>query len=126
MLDTNHSNDVIGVGSANFALHPNITVSEPLLDSNIVVGSSNTNAVKWSINGSAKVTQVDIFYDEYGGLGVDGTPDTADEFLKQIAVDQIAGNGQVDWNNVLDDISGDVVIKVFDSSTPPLLTVFGL
>ncbi|MDP3052352.1 MAG: hypothetical protein Q8N22_00095, partial [bacterium] len=49
-----------------FAMRPVISVSQPVLDQNLVVGS-NSNTIAWSLNGSTKVSFVKLYYSKDGG-----------------------------------------------------------
>jgi len=64
----NPTTDVL-IDSGNFTIYPKLTVSEPLTTTTIDVGSNNANLIKWSLNGSNKVQQVNIYYDLDGGSG---------------------------------------------------------
>ncbi|MBI5873772.1 MAG: hypothetical protein HZB36_06485, partial [Candidatus Omnitrophica bacterium] len=63
-----YPNDV-NLVSNTFKIYPLMLVSEPLTTSTIEVGSNNANFIKWSLNGSTKVQQVNIYYDLDGGSG---------------------------------------------------------
>ncbi|MBI4972228.1 MAG: hypothetical protein HZC16_00225, partial [Candidatus Omnitrophica bacterium] len=106
ILDKNNSN-VKGVSNAAFSIRPVITASSPLIDTNIIVASSNTDVVQWSLNGSAKVALVDVLYSTNGVGG---------PFDKTIAAGVDATLGKVNWNNVIDTMSNDVVVKVVDKT----------
>lgn len=103
-----HGNSDVKDSSAQaFSIRPVITVSKPVLDSNIVVDSSNIDAIEWSLNGSTKVTLVDILYSTDGiGGPFDKTIDTG--------VD--ATLGEYNWDNVADNISSTVVVMVIDKT----------
>ena len=105
--DATNYDDVYSVSAAPFSIRPVISVTHPLVGSNIAVAASYANAVKWSLNGSTKVSNVDIVYSTNG---------TAGPFDKTIATSVEAALGQKDWNIVSDTISGNVVVKVMDST----------
>jgi homoaconitase/3-isopropylmalate dehydratase large subunit len=103
--DANNYDDSYGVSEV-FAMRPVITVSEPVTGANIRVGASYPNGVKWSLNGSTKVSSVDVLYSTNGSNG---------PFDKTITTGRDATLGQCDWNVVTDNISNNVVAKVMDS-----------
>ncbi|MDD5130327.1 MAG: hypothetical protein PHS66_04695, partial [Candidatus Omnitrophica bacterium] len=99
--------DVFGVSAAPFSIRPKISVSVPVLDQSLAVGSSS-NTISWSLNGSTKVQYVKLYYSKDGG-----------EFTNVID-----DSGTVDatvpytWNNIPDAISGDVKVRVVDNGNP--------
>ncbi|MFH1428649.1 MAG: hypothetical protein ABIH39_02790, partial [Candidatus Margulisiibacteriota bacterium] len=96
---------VVGDDSDNFSIRPVITITAPVLNSNIVVGSNNTNAVQWSLNGSTKISTIDVQYSVGGGAYTGN--------IVQLGVDATAYTS-VDWNNVPDVINTDVKVRVMD------------
>ncbi len=117
--DVNNYDDCFGLSEV-FAIRPVISVSEPLTGANIRVGSSYTDGVKWSLNGSTKVSTVDVVYSTNG---------TGGPFDKTITTNRDASLGKCDWNVVADNISNNVVVKVMDSlnnNTAGLSNVFNI
>ncbi|MBI3602550.1 MAG: hypothetical protein HY209_06650, partial [Candidatus Omnitrophica bacterium] len=105
--DVNHLASVYAVSASAFSIRPLITVTQPALNTNLRVGNSYTNGIQWSLNGSTKVTAVDL---NYSTGGINGT------FDKIIATGVDATLGQYTWTNVADTISNDVVIKISDKT----------
>jgi outer membrane protein assembly factor BamB len=76
------------------------------------VGSNNTDAVVWSLNGSTKVATVNIVYNVNGGA-----------FENTIASGVDATAGKVNWNSVNDTMGNNIVVKVVDTANA---NAFGL
>ncbi|MFA5147486.1 MAG: hypothetical protein WC515_08950, partial [Candidatus Omnitrophota bacterium] len=108
VCDHAHANDIYNVSTVAFSIRPLITVSVPAADQNLVVGS-NDNTVTWNCN-SANVTKVDIYYSKTGVGG------TYDQLISDGVTCVQGANSYINWDNVDDDISGDVVIKVRDKT----------
>ncbi len=106
--DVAHPTDVSLVSTTPFAIRPVITVGTPALDQDIAVGTSN-NTVAWNCN-SSKVTKVDIYYSKNGVSG------PFDKLINDGLVSVKGNNTYSSWNNVGDDISNNVVIKVRDKT----------
>jgi hypothetical protein len=117
VTDTDDPTGTVKATSNVFALYPKITVSEPLLNTNVQVTSNNQDLIKWSLNGSAKVTQVDIYYDTNGGA--DGYPNK----INTIPVD--ATVLKYSWDNVPITTSNNVKIKVQDVDDAVTKVYFG-
>ncbi|MEW6027840.1 MAG: hypothetical protein AB1599_11185, partial [Planctomycetota bacterium] len=73
--DTAHSTNVYSISAYPFAIRPVITVTQPVLDQNLVVGS-NSNTIAWSLNGSTKVSYVKLYYSRDGGAFTNVIDDT--------------------------------------------------
>jgi len=116
VTDVNHATDVFDEGNAPFSIRPRITVTSPILDQNVQVGTNNPDLIQWTIGGATTLSNVDVLYSVSGGAfnAVTGCQDV------------LATAGSCDWNGVPDALSGNVVIKVADSSTPANPNVFGL
>ena len=98
--------DVYSVSAAPFSIRPKITGHVSAAASTIRVGTNNSNAIQWSLNGSLKVTSVDVLYSTNGPGG---------PFNKTIAVATDAATGACDWNGVANDVSTNVVVRVVDA-----------
>ena len=112
--DVNKPTLVYSVSEAPFSIRPKITISSPSAGELVRVGSTYVDKIQWSLNGSTKVTTVDILYSTNGPAG---------PFDKTIATGIDASLGKYDWTNVADTISDNVVIKVVDTSNS---NVYGL
>ena len=112
--DVNKPTLVYSVSENPFSIRPKITVSSPSAGELIKVGSTYSGKIQWSLNGSTKVTTVDILYSTNGPAG---------PFDKTIALGVDASLGSYDWTNVADTISDNVVVKVVDTSNN---NVYGL
>ncbi|MFC1632484.1 hypothetical protein ACFL2I_08025, partial [Candidatus Omnitrophota bacterium] len=99
------AHDTLVDGESNqFSIRPVITITSPALDENLEVDSLS-NTISWSLNGSAKVANVKLYYSYDGGpfdneIDVSGTVDATQDYT---------------WNNVPDTISDNAVIRVIDN-----------
>ena len=105
--DANNYADSYGVSPSAFSIRPVITVTAPTTGDVIRVAASYSNGVKWNLNGSSKVSAVDVLYSTNGTNG---------PFDKTILTNVDAALGQCNWNVVSDTISSNVVVKVVDSA----------
>ena len=112
VTDVNNSNVQAETASV-FSIRPKITVSAPALDTVFKVGTTYNNAVQWSLNGSTKVSTVNVYYSTNGSAPYGNT----------IASNVTASNGQCNWSNVADTISNNVIVQVVDTTNS---NVYGL
>ena len=100
--------------SASFKIRPNITVTAPNGSTQLLVGSTYSNLIKWTYTGT-KTTDVDIKYDTANGTG---------GYTGTIATSQAVASGTagVTWGPIPDIVGTQVKVKVVDSGAA---TVYG-
>ncbi|MBI2871233.1 MAG: hypothetical protein HYY14_05930, partial [Candidatus Omnitrophica bacterium] len=86
------------------SIKPLISVSSPGSEVVRRVAANYTPGVVWSLNGSTNVTTVDVKYSTTGSA----------PYSNVIQTEVDASLGQVNWNNVANTISSNVVVQVLD------------
>ncbi|MCX5694713.1 MAG: hypothetical protein NT014_06320, partial [Candidatus Omnitrophica bacterium] len=105
---SDHNNLAIPIESAApFSMRPVISVSKPVLGADFIVGTSYSNAIVWSLNGSAKVSNVDVLFSTNGISG---------PFDKTILTGVDATLGTCNWSSIPDNLGGTTVVKVVDKT----------